>query len=527
VSERLPTSTRVRVVVAGAVVAGAVAVIWFVAWWVRWRYQSPNVDDYLYTIVAGQIWEPIRAGDLVGAVAAFLNTGQTAPLIPALGAPLYRWGPDAIVLVQLPLLLALTALVFSIVDRVSGVRAAVVAALMTALSAPVLGWSVMVHMALASSVCTLGVIDAYLRSGGFARRAPSALMGVWVGLLAMSRSMAPVYVTMAAVTLLLALVLFHRRAVVARAGHLAIAALTATAVAGPWYWQSGLVALAYLRTAGYAATSGYVVPGNPLRLRLVAMWSDMGAALAVWLLVLAGAVLVQRLRGRWPAASRNGAGDETRFVLFAFAALVTAFLSTTGVGGTGYELPVIVTLIPALILCLPAAGPALKAAATSGLVVAGLAIMQAWLVPGWQGRWGAAPPPFYAREAVYAIGSARRQLSALTEQVGRLVGEQDVFITRDDAIVNYTGLVYYKTSRGLGGRVGTSPYDASITRLSIPATYEFVVTGQSCDPFHPRLERAYLESVLDVEGWSTVWSLRLSPCNEIVLRRRPSLPGAI
>src|SRR6185369_15242471 len=123
--------------------------------------------------------------------------------------------PDGVVLLQLPLLLALFALVFGIVERASGARSALVAALITTLSPPVLCWSLMVHMAIASAVCALGSLEAYVRSDGFTRRWPSIYVGVWIGLLAISRSMAPVYVAMVSAAILVCVLRFHRRGIMA------------------------------------------------------------------------------------------------------------------------------------------------------------------------------------------------------------------------------------------------------------------------------------------------------------------------
>jgi hypothetical protein len=187
-----------------------VAGVWAVAWVVRRHYSSPNVDDYLYSGVALRLWVPLRQMELVAAIRAFLHTGQTAPLVPALGAPLARLGPDGVVLIQLPLLLLLTTFVFAITERVVGATAAFAAASLTALSAPVLSWSLMVHMALAASVCALGVLDCYLQSHGFGRRSASVRVGVWLGLLALSRSMAPVYLAAIGITVLYSVIRFHR-----------------------------------------------------------------------------------------------------------------------------------------------------------------------------------------------------------------------------------------------------------------------------------------------------------------------------
>ena len=510
------TSSRLRL--AGA---GVISVVWSAAWFVRLQHGTPNVDDYLYTLVAHKLWMPLAAGDVLGAIEAFLSTGKNAPLVPALGAPLASWGPDVVVLLQLPLLLALFALVFAIVERVSGARPALIAALITALSPPVLNWSLMVHMAIASSVCALGSIDAYLRSDGFSRRWPSVWVGVWIGLLALSRSMAPVYVAMTGTAILLSLRRFHRGRIMSVSRNILVGLCAAAAVAGPWYWKSGLTALNYIRTVGYTADSGYALSGNPVRLRFDATLSGMGVALATLLLLVLALALTDRARGQKRTAAGNVAG-ETRFVLFLFAALVLGFLCTTNVTGTAFDLPVIVTVIPALVLCLPVEGLAMTMLAPAGLLVSALAIAQASLLSGWEGRLRAAPAPAYADAILNALGdpASRAAAKPAANEVGRMVRDHDVFVTRDDAVINVQGLLYFKLENGWGGSVGEALHDLSVRTEPVPSRYEFVLTGQSCAPYHRNVDRAAMESSLKSDEWTIVFSSRLSRCNDVVLWRR-------
>lgn len=501
--------------------AGVVSVVWVVTWLVRRQYGTPNVDDYLYTLVAHKLWMPVAAGDVLDAVDAFLSTGKNAPLVPALAAPLSGWGPDVVVLLQLPLLLTLCALVYAIVERVSGARSALVAALITALSPPVLNWSLMVHMAIASSVCALGTIDAYLRSEGFTRRWPSVWVGIWIGLLALSRSMAPVYVAMAGAAILLSLPRFHRSSVMTRPRNLAFAAIAAMIVAAPWYWKSGLTALNYIRTVGYTSDSGYAWSGNPIRLRFDSTMTGMGLALVSLLLLILLLLLFERSRGRRRAASGSVA-RETRFVLFVFAALVLAFLCTTNVTGTAFELPVIATVIPAMVLCLPVEGPAMKILPLAGGLVSGLAIAQACLLSGWESRLRAAPAPAYADAFLKALGDPASRAAArpVADDVGRIVRGHDVFVTHDDAVINVQGLSYFKLQNGWGGTVGEASHDLSVKTMPVPSRYEFVITGQSCVPYHLNIDRAALESSLKSDEWLIVFSAHLSRCNNVVLWRR-------
>jgi hypothetical protein len=498
---------------------GVVTAVWWCAWIVRMQYSSPNVDDYAYTMVARGIWLPFANGDLLGGVRAFLGTGKNAPLVPAMGAPFSNLGPDFVVLVQFPLLIALTTFVFLIVHRIVGHKRASMAALMTALSAPVLNWSLMVHMALAATVCALGVVDAYLRSDGFARRWPSMWVGIWIGLLALSRSIAPVYVATMCATLLLGVLIFHRRDVVRHSPNMIGGMLAAGAVAAPWYWSSGPAALSWLGSVGYSAGSGFVESGSHLRIRFETTRHEAGDALIALLLLMLALALLER-GSRRRAASENIA-KETRFVLFVFAGLVMSFLTTTKVAGTAFALPAVVAVIPAVFLCLPREGPAAKILAPACLVVAGLAVMQACLVSGWEGRSRAAPAPLYADGVLAAIGGPRPGTAArVTDYIAGIVREKDIFITRDDAVVNVQGIRYLKLRNKWGGRVGFPSYNLASSRVRVPSNYAFVLSGQSCAPYHRNVDRAVIESSLEVEGWSVVASLKLSGCNDVVLWQR-------
>src|SRR5581483_6552249 len=99
---RTPTGWRWPLVV---LLAGAVAA-WLPLYLQRRRAHQPNVDDYLYTLVSRQI---AHAGSFSDVIHALLHTGQTAPLVVALSAPLAVHGVDAAAAVELPLLFLLAA----------------------------------------------------------------------------------------------------------------------------------------------------------------------------------------------------------------------------------------------------------------------------------------------------------------------------------------------------------------------------------------------------------------------------------
>jgi hypothetical protein len=344
-------------------------------------------------------------------------------------------------------------------------------------------------------------------------------VGIWIGLLALSRSVAPVYVATMCATLLLGALIFHRRDIVRNSPNIIRAMLAAGAIAAPWYWRSGLTALSWIRSVGYSAGSGFVESGSRLRIRFETTRYEMGDALIMLLLLMLALGLVERTRGR--RAASESLAKETRVVLFVFAGLVMSVLTTTKVAGTAFDLPAVVTAIPAMFVWLPREGPAAKILAPACALVAGLAVMQACLVSGWEGRSRAAPAPLYADGVVAAIGGPRSSVaSRVTDYIAGIVREEDIFITRDDAVVNVQGVRYLKLRNKWGGRVGFPSYNPASTREPVPSNYKFLLSGQSCAPYHRNVDRAFLESSLEAHGWSVVSSLKLSGCNDVVLWQR-------
>ena len=443
-------------VLVGALTVFIVSLVWFIAWNVRRRIAEPNVDDYLYAIVARQIWAPLANGDVWATAKTILGTGQNAPLVPLLASPLSTFGPDVAVMVQLPLLLALAVLVFSIVRRVSGTAAGVFAALVTSLSAPILNWSLMLHMALASSVCSLGVLDAFLRSYGFTHRRATVGVGIWIGLLAVSRSMAPVYVAMICVTVALSTVLFHRRDVIDSLPRIALASVAAICIAGPWYAVSGLTTLRYLSQTGYGSSSGFVENVSSLIVRYRTTTGEVGYGLAATIAAMCVFILIERRR-RLAERRLDDRSRESQFVLLVFAALVMAFLSTSRTPGTAFDLPAIAALVPGLFVSLRERS-SLVLIAPFAFASIGLALVQSWLLPGWETRASASRPPAYATGGASALGAYGVPVPRIADRINSIVGDRSVFVTRDDPILNVNALTYLKLARGFGGSVTAPSY---------------------------------------------------------------------
>jgi hypothetical protein len=330
-----PTGWRWPVAVMLLATAGA----WLPLYLQRRGAHQPNVDDYLYTIVSRQL---AHAGSFTDFLHTVLHTGQTAPLVVLLAAPGAVRGVDGAVAVELPLLLLLAGAAWLLARRWVPPWEAALIGFAAAANQAVLGWALMMHFSVAASAFCLLSLAAYLWSDGFRRWGWSALTGVAVGLLLLSRSLAPVYVATFAVVV--AFDVIRRRRL--HLGQAAITVLLAAAVAGPWWLVSGGTALHYLRTAGYESSSGFTSSGAHLSLHSLVTrvrWTlaELGTVQAI-ILLAAPLITIARVR-RLPGA----------LVVFGWLLLTLIALATSSNKGTGFGLPllaVVITLTGALLL---------------------------------------------------------------------------------------------------------------------------------------------------------------------------------
>ncbi len=283
-----------------------------------------------------------HAGSLTGLVHGFLHTGQTAPLVVLVAAPLAAHGVEAAVAAELPFLLLLATGAFLLARRWLKSWAAALVALVATANQAVLGWALMVHFSVAACAFCLIALAAYLWSDGFRSWSWSALTGVAAGLLLLSRSLAPLYA--AALGAVIAIDLIRRRRW--RVGRAVLALLTAGLVAAPWWLVSGGTALHYLRSAGYESSTGFTTTGAHLSLHAVVnrlRWTlgDLGTVQAIGLLA-APLVAGDRIR-RMPGAP----------VVLGWLALTFLGLATSSNVGTGFGLPLVavgITVTGALVL---------------------------------------------------------------------------------------------------------------------------------------------------------------------------------
>jgi len=521
------TTTRIGVAhpaVAGVLVLAATATGWGVAWLDRLAFQGPNVDDYLYTLVSYTIWRPLSGGNLSGMLDSLLHTGANAPLLPLFAAPLSAMGPDVAVLAQLPILLVLCVALFSLARRFTGPLMAWVIAGIVCLSPPVLGWAVMVHMALLATTCSLLVLLFLVKSDWFERTGMSALVGVSFALLAISRSMAPIFI-LGLVTAIGVMALFVKREMLfgRRLRNAGLACLLAVLAARPWWIINGAAAWRWLVGVGYGA-SPWAGSTIPVVTRLGWTLRELGLPTTVFLGLggIVWAVASVRSRGGIGRPSEEREYRALLMVCGIFLAVVLMVLSTTAQEGTAFALPV---LVPVILVTL--VGAARYSAGRRAIVLGG-AILVAISLVGFStaGQWlpssiaGVVPKAPFQRAAEAAAGGfvplASRSASIDREIVSHLNGGS-VVVMRDDDLLNSNGIEYEALFLGKSIDVRLLTYNPGVTMTMVDLPASAVVTGRSCAPYDPNVDEAAVETFLRSRAYVVVWKDTISRCNVIRL----------
>jgi len=567
---RTPTGWRWPLVV---LLAGAVAA-WLPLYLQRRRAHQPNVDDYLYTLVSRQI---AHAGSFSDVIHALLHTGQTAPLVVALSAPLAVHGVDAAAAVELPLLFLLAASAWLLARRWISPWPAALVGFAAAVNQAVLGWALMVHFSVAASALCLLALAAYLWSDGFRSWGWSALTGLAVGFLLLSRSLAPVYVASFAIVLAIDLIRRRRLPV----GQTSVAVLLAAAVAAPWWLVSGGTALHYLRNSGYDPSSGQTSSGAHLTLASLVRrtrWTitDLGTFQSI---VLLAAPLVAFPRFR---------KLEGGLVVLGWALLTLVALATSSNVGTGFGLPVLaaaVTLGGALLFARrpPNGSDTTERGSTLGIdtprglsdlaprrtilailgglvvsallfallvyaiskdadsrltwpvvAVAALLAGNAMIFPrlaavalvavlgvGFAAEWSGATSqswlgPPYRRMALQATAGGRvPNIDAVHRNVARAIAGRPALLVRDDDLLNGNGLMYAAETNRLRQELVSAPFGDERAGVQKLRDAQLLIGGTSPSPYHHYV--GAVEAAAARDGWvkTKVWTLACG--NTIVL----------
>jgi 4-amino-4-deoxy-L-arabinose transferase-like glycosyltransferase len=479
----------------------------------RWSADFSNVDDYLYARQTEDYLETFGPS-LFG---TWRDYGQNTPLVPMLALPvaIFDTSPDALVLVQVVPLIVLLLSVGSILASLGvGPRLRWVAAAAIATLPPLLAYAAMYHFGLAATALTALAAAAYLRSERLRRRRPALLLGLALGLLALTRVMAPVYVVALAAAIAVDVVRTPTRR---RMRNAALATAVAALVAAPWWLVAGPTAIDYLTTAGYGE-SQFTSEGSRLDIagrRFTWTATELGWLLAGVLAALTAwaAVAAVRRQPGWRAAA---------WLLGASAAGFVA-LATSSNAGTGFALPLVALLGCAAVwglgLMPPLARGVATAATLAAVVLAGLALFEVLEPADVDGRalWQVGTPGLSQARAALACDCDPPASDALADRVLGVVGERPTMLARGDALLNAEGLRFRAEQDGREATLLPPPARPAPAELD---EVDFVVAGQTLAPYGA-VDSIALALSLRAARFRPVLRRRLSERNEVIVWASP------
>jgi hypothetical protein len=503
------TPLRPRYIITVLAVMG---VVWVALFVVRVHAHQPNVDDYFYASTAKSLYRSANP------ISAFLHTGQTSPLVPAmaaLGAGVR--GIYGALAVELPLVLVLVAGCFVLARVWVSPVAAMVVALVAGLNIEVLSFAMMLNFAIASTAAVVWCFASYLRSDHLRNWRWALTFGIAMGALALSRSVAPVYFAP-----LVLVVAYDYVLDVRRNGHfwrwpglLAVGSLLV--LAGPWWTVSGHAALHYLLNAGYNPASGYLTAPQGFDLTLMAIHGRIVHELLnlgwfqSW--VLGGAIVAAAAVAVLGRRRLNG---RSLWMLLVWSVLTLLLLSSSSNLGTAFGLPVLVIVV---VLCGSVLGqfpaPALRWALVplAAVVVVGLAFQFISSVSVW---W---PGPSYRWQVIAAGGSNRTNVSLITAQVAHAIGKTPTVVVQNDPIVNVNGLVWELGDRSALLVPPSSQTETAAAVRDLPRA-NALITGTNLAPFYASMDPLAVERAALADGYRPAQLWRVGTSSSVVVWRR-------
>jgi hypothetical protein len=494
----------------------------------RWSSDFSNVDDYLYARQTHDYLDALKRGPsaLVDAWRAY---GQNSPLVPLLATPIAAIdsSPHRLVLMQAIPLLVLFVSVSSILGSVGlGARARWPLAAMVASLPPLLAYAAMFHFGLAATALTALAAASYLRSERLQRRGPAVLLGVALGLLSVTRVVAPVYIAAIALAVAVDVLAGHER-LRASAMNAALATLVAGLLAAPWWLTAGPTALDYVTSAGYGE-SPFTTPDES---RLDIAWRRVTwtATETGWLLGVSLALLLAL--SIWALTRRQRGWQGVAWLLGA-AGLAFAGLATSSNPGTGFALPVLVVVACAAVWAVAGLRgywrAAIGAASCAVVVVSALALFEVVGPAHIDGRplWSIGTPGIDQARSALGCRCELPDTERLSDAVVALIGERPTLLARDDAILNAESLRY---RGGLSNRqvsLVPVPPNGKTTPRDL-ARIDYVVTGSSLGPYHANVDGVALLLSLRAEGFRRVLDRRLSRFNIVTVWARPKAAAQV
>jgi hypothetical protein len=485
-------------------------IVWIPLFVQRVYAHQPNTDDYGYAVVSRHI---AQSGDFIRAI---LDTGKNAPLVPTLGAPGFLIsGFYGIMAVELPILLLLVAGAYVLARVWLSPRASMVTCTIVGLNAAILGYSMMLNFALASTAGIVWTFAAYLKSNKLRDLRWSIVLGVAFVALVLARSMAPVYAIPFIAVVVLDLILEARRNGL-RLGRPAKWTLGIIFVfAGPWWLISGPTALQYLSSAGYQPSAGFAKHGATLTPSGVVQrvnWelANLGwiQAIALGIAIVASIWLVVR---HWRERRTTGL-----WMLTVWAVVTIVLLSTSTNRGTGFGLPVIAIVI---VLCAVPLGQQ-KMPAVAIITAVAIAVLIVGIASQFTtstNSWWHGPP--YRVQVLESGGSTRTNIDVLSAQVARAIGTTPTLMAQNDRVLNWNSLRWQSNERADLLVPPQGPHDTGIGLKKLHRA-DLLITGNSPQTFEPSMNESRIEEAARAAGFVPIREWKVTPRVDVVLWRR-------
>lgn len=338
-------------------------------WLHHYRSGLPlDIDEAGYLRFAFDNLHGWHHGGIGGLYDAVVGQRQFGPLVPLTATPvlgLVGPKPVAAMSVQLVFVALMAFAVLGLGRAVAGPRAGLLAAFVTILIPEILDYTRTFHFAIASGALLTATVWALVRSQGLQRRGWALAAGAFVGGMLLARTLTVAFIPVLGVAAVLIVAARPPRERLRSAVNLALAAVTAVAVAGWWYLPNLTVVGHYLTDVGYGPHSrSYQNNREPLA--SVAFWTwrfTRTVEYGIYLLpaavaavaVIAATVTWARRRRATPRRPRIDvrqalAGLTTPAGIVGVVAAGTYLvLATNRGGGSGFEAPLIPLVVVLLV----------------------------------------------------------------------------------------------------------------------------------------------------------------------------------
>jgi hypothetical protein len=466
-----------------------------------------NVDDYLYGIVTLNLGNPLH---LLNWIQNVLQTGQNSPLLPSIASFIpYRLASlDTYTVLQVPILIALFWGLKQISRMLNIKSPNLISAIIITIPAFV-GWSVMYHFALVSTLFVITSLSFYLSNVTFNNSTKSILFGLSIGCLSLSRSIALVYVFTIILSIVIHQIIFQLKT--SKKGFF-LALASAIFIAGPWWYESGSKALQYLIGFGYPAqddsrlTFGLVNVTN----RISASAQDIGLYGSIIFLVLFILFLIE-IFGQvwsklWEGEKIQNLQSDPRLFLGLVSLIGFSLLVTSTNRGTGFYLPFFAPTLLCLTWGIPKSFHESKVynSFLCFIICCGVIFSSISVNPRINSNFHMSVPYMdNLKLAGWDVDSySPRDANAA---VARILGDSRAIVIRDDAWVNSNGIRYNMIKNGFSPHLSSAPF--SVDPKWLPGLEELddsplFVLGYSPAPYRYGYDVVAISSFLTNHGYS-------------------------